>query len=489
MGRSLRRAFASPREIGWDLAPRDGLLAEYRFDEGQGAIVRNRAGSGTLDIDLSAPTSQTYAWNAQGVTVTAGLIQTPTINSSRTVVFLYKTNRDEASGFISSGGPGGSGSGWLADSVVNTETNHIAQNGVAAVKFRASNGTGAARLVRGHFALGFREFASSSNTIHGFGGRHSTTTSRCASFTLAAAWVYSSQLSSAEREQIYLAARKIAVSRGFYIDWRDCPRVGNMVILQGESNADGRALISDLSGGDQARSLVRTGISTSSGTTTTYPPSSTLILGTNQTQTSVATQFGPEIGIAWQRADEAAPNQTLISKNGKGTTYLAPSSAGPTAANSWHVDELPAAGLFWFAAKTHWDAESYWLSQGIGPRLAAVVFLIGLNDATNTSYTTDAATYQAYLQSYYDAIKTYLNAGQDFKLILVRPHSSDPSSNATALGHVRTAMADFVTANPHCHMLDADGYDLNVDNVHWSGDATTGLPKMGEDIADLISWL
>lgn len=465
--------------------PQTGLISQWRFREGTGTTVADEIGSN--DINLDTPTTPNYTWTARGIQLTAGLVQTPSITSVRTVAFLYRVVRGDTN-FLLSGGPSGSGSGILGDSVTTAYTHHVGGvRGVTPTKFRASNGTAAYRLNRGAWKVAFCEFSSAGNSVIGFGGRHSTTTSRCADFEIAGAVAYSGQLNDANRLAIYNAYRTIAANRGFYIDWRDCPTTEDMYWLWGESNADGRALISGLSAGEQAKSLSRNYFVRNSGSTLSFGPAPTaLTLGNDPNNVNDATIFGPIIAVAWERQDDNTITRNLhCVMSGTGSTYMALGGVGSsTSGTSWNAAELPAAGLFWLSMRAVWDAEDDLLLDGIGPKLAGTVTSIGLNDATNTAHTTDTATYQALLQATHDAIETYL-AAPDLPMVMLKTHNSDPGSNATALGHVRAAQVAFAAANSNVELIDTDATGLNVDSVHYSA---AGMKTLGPLIYDALPW-
>ena len=168
----------------WAGIPTDGLVAEWRFSEGTGTAVADEVGSN--DIDLTTPTTPNTTWVDGGVRTQSGLIQTPSI-TARTIAYCHRI--DTGGGFAISGGAS-SGNGALDDFAQPADTWHIGQHaGVSPVRFRAT-GDGAEVLIAGGWRVVFRELDISRTSIYGFGGRHSTTTSRCgdATFAWVAAW-------------------------------------------------------------------------------------------------------------------------------------------------------------------------------------------------------------------------------------------------------------------------------------------------------------
>ena len=204
-------------------------------------------------------------------------------------------------------------------------------------------------------------------------------------------------------------------------------------------------------------------------------------MGRNQLVTgsaNVATQFGPEMGAAWahEDADTTRLRALAISKTAIGSTYLAPSSVGVPVvpSNSWTPDELHHAGLLWAALRNWWDMEQALLARGIGPRLRALWWMQGEQDATGTAY---SATYQANLQALWDAVKANAGypTGQGLKAVIARICTGDPSMIYNA--DVRTAQAAFVTANStEAALIDTDSYPRAADLVHY---AAAGQKSLG----------
>lgn len=468
----------------WDYVPQTGLLAQYKFDEGSGTTAADSSGNGK-NINLAAPTTPNYTWVTTGLKLALGLVQTPSLTSCRTVVMLYRVGRGETSNFLLSGGSS-SGDGWLGDSSGSGKSTWVGSARGVAPALQSTAFDNIKHLNRGWWQLGVFEYAAGNTSIFGLGGRHSTTNFRCPDFEIATAWFYNLQLSAGDRNNLYTAARLIAKQRGIYIDWRDCPTSSDVALIMGESNPDGRALISQLSAGDQARDVSKTYICAHNGTTSKYPPAA-LALGTNQQATSPATQFGPEIGLAWARQTSGLTRDLWVAKCGKGSTYLAPTSLGVAATSCWNVDALSNAGVLCFPTLlTLWDLEHYMLSQGIGPHLRYGMFWIGLNDQVNTSYVPSAATYQTWLQNVADFYETY-TGGPGIKWHIPLVHDKDPTLNATAHSYALAAQIAFVAANPGFMSRDVSGYTMS-DSVHLNGLATTGMPKFGQDAHSDIPW-
>lgn len=473
----IRRQGAIPEMVT------DGLLSEWRFSEGTGSTVADSAGSN--DIDLTTPTSPNVSWTAKGVSLASGLVQTPSITGARTVAMLYRVGRNEEAGFILSGGLV-SGSGVLGSQIVTTITPHIGVGqGVTPVIRRTSDGRVALRVNRGGWVLLFCEFDTAYNTVLGLGGRHSTTTSRCADFELAWVAVWDDQLSDAERAQVYDHVRgNYAKPRSIYIDWRDAPTYADTALLWGQSNADGRAKIADLSADDQSKSVSKTFMFSSNIGTVIYPPAA-FDLGTNQQATAPSTDFGPEMQMAYDREDAATARQLWLGKTALGSTYLASPSVGSpvTNTNSWNADialDLAPSSLLAQALRDWFDLEQYMLSQGVGPRLRGLCWMQGEQDATGTTFSAD---YQANLQALYDTAKTYTGYS-NLPVAVGRIRDQDPTFDATAVSQVRAAQAAFVTANSSvATLIDTDAMSLATDDVHYDA---AGQKALGSAFYDAL---
>lgn len=456
--------------------PTAKLVSAYFFDEADETSVRDVWRG--RHIDLTTPTTPGVTLTGRSVKLASGLIETPTLYGVQSQTILYRCNRGGTTGFLISGG-GGSGTGVLQQSYSVTEGVWLAGAGLGWFAPQGNSGGGAAyALNRGGWMALHREDTTTRNSIYGLGGRHSTTTSRCAEFEIGCAFFWSSTLTSDERDAVLLYIRQRAARRSIWIHRADAPETADLYALFGESNADGRALIANLSATDQAADYRHTLISALE-TTTSKAAWDKLELGYNQKYSgsgfSIATYIGPEIGIATQRrAGYLASNRrAAILKNAKGGTRIAPTSTGITAANSWNASEAADSGsIFWKVLYMLQEQLQDLLAKGIGfGDTVRVGMLIGLNDATSTTYTTDAATYQGYLQDWLDTLQYYL-PGLTLIVTIFRPHLSDPASDPTAIGHVRTAVDAFATANANVTSVDTDAYGKIVgDEAHYDAAA------------------
>ena len=455
--------------------PATGLVAEWRFAEGAGTIASDSVG--TYHIDLTAPTDPNTVWTATGVRSTLGLVQTPSITGARTICLLYKLQRDDTAGFIISGGPGGSGGGTMGDFATPSFGNHMASNnGVAPLRHR-SNGQAAWRQNRGGWGLLFVTYGSASNTILGLGGRHSTTTSRCAQIDIGWAAVYNTTLTDEQRRDVYDYVRdSIAKPRGVYLDVRDCPVRADAVLLWGQSNAVGEALISAITPEQAALPTTQTYIMATASNTNSSGVPAQLAIGVNNNVTGKLTVFGPEMASAWAHETEGE-RRLYICKSVRGSTWLAPASVGApvTEDDTWNPTATETAGSWHRCLSRHWwDMEAAARNAGVGLHLRAVWWMQGEQDATLEAA---SAEYRTSLQALYEQTVTY--SGQaDLKMIVARIRDEDPAGDPDAQAEVRAAQEDFVLDNSAvATMIDTDGFALSGDNVHYNA---AGQIALGE---------
>lgn len=450
------------------------MISAWTFDEKDGDTVYDRFGFN--DIDLTTPTNPNATRTAQGIKLEAGLIQTPSISSFKQIVILYKTGLNQSGGFIISGGNAGSGAGITQDNIASVDTVRYAGSGYGfhAVKSEAS-GAKAYELNRGGWGLLSRGVSTAETDVLGLGGRHSTTTSRCANFEIAMAFAFNATLTTTEEEELLFWVRREAVKRGIYIVKEDCPIQTDAYLVTGESNADGRSTITDLSAADQAAILSRKTDIIPANNSINWPQFDGFELGYNQQTTAPTLDFGPEFGVAFQRKTDFVnqlKNASVI-KFAKGSTFLAPS---PTIglASSWNTANTQD-GLYWQMVRHLQRAFQELLTRGIGWGDLKIGFWIGLNDALSTTYTVNVATYQGYLQDFLDEFSVQF-PNMVVSMDLFRAHAADPSSNPTALADVRTASDNLGTANANVTTYNTDSYGLEPDGVHYNA---AGSKAMG----------
>lgn len=464
----------------------DGMLAEWLFAEGSGTTVADSV-AGAYPINLNLPTNPNYTWTPRGVSLAAGMVQTPNIAGVRTVVFLYKIARGDT-GVITCGGASNT-TFWTGQFVmIAPEKAHIGYGaGVKPVRHRANTagsvtGESAFQVGRGGWALGFREYAAATGaTPLSFGGRYNLTTSRATTLELAAAWVYNDQLTDLERTQIYDHVRAWALPRGIYLDYRDCPVQADAMLIWGQSNAVGRSPISGLSAPDQAQTYSRVLIEPCNYATRGTPPAATLALGTNQTLTNPATAFGPEIGAALLREADTAAKPLYIVKTSEGSTYLAPASVGAPVAtsNTWHPTTDAPASVYHNAITRDWpDIEQSALNAGIGLRLRGVLWVQGEQDAI---LAVAAAAYQTSLAALIADSRVY-SGYPDLPFAIVRI-----SYVQTYVADVRAAMDAVIAADPtRVFLVDTDGLTF-FDGVHYDAPSMKTVGARGYNALGLTS--
>lgn len=454
----------------------DKLISAYDFTVVDGTTVPDQWGSN--DIDLTAPTTPNVTEQSTGLRTSGGLIQTPSLTGCRGQSLLYKVPNNDATGFIISGGSA-SGSGAFEGSSDGTATKNLYTGsgfGRHAVIHRTADNVGSYELNRGGWGLYYREHSTGYNSTYGIGGRVGFTSSRCTQLDANLALFWNDTLTDEELDAMDDFARARGVLKDIYFHREDAPTRKPVYFIIGESNGEGRSLISELSAGDQALDLTAIEIVAENGPNNTNNKDfAAFELGVNQIELSPSTQFGPEFGVAYQAdADETS---CYIVKTAKGSTFAAPPGTGiVSTATSWTGDKTAAHSSLLFMSILQFQySMQMLLNSGIGcTDTIRVGFWIGLNDAVSTTYTTDAATYQGYLQAIYDMLVEAF-AGATVEMVIFRAHNSSPGSDATALGHVRTATGAFATANANVSVVDTDGYGLNGDNVHYDAAASKAM--------------
>lgn len=471
-----------------DYFPTAKLAAAYFFDEGTDTEVPDVFG--LYPIDLTLPANPNVERTGYGLKTELGLIQTPVLPNVRGQLVLYRTNKDGATGFIVSGGSSGSGDGTLQQNDDATSVDQTKMLGFGLDPFQPparrdnNSGSGCWALNRGGWAGYYRQMSSAVSGAFGLGGRHSTTTSRCAEFEANCAFFFNDTLTDDDITAVYRFLRDRAKQFGIYLHREDAPETADLYMIFGESNADGRSTLSNLSAADQAADM-RHSVIAASNAGTGMTSLDKFELGFNQQASDPANDFGPEFGVAAQRRADflfsasatRTTGQALIAKVGKGGTYIAPSANGiPSGASlTWNASELESSGLFYLAFRQLHFTLQQALEQGIGFRdTVRVGMWIGLNDAVSTSYVVNAATYQSYLQDWLDTLESYL-PGLTLEVVIFRPHTSDPASNPTAIADVRTAIDAFAAANANVTSVDTDAYGLEADNVHYDAAASKAM--------------
>lgn len=450
------------------------LVEAYFFNHINGTTVKGEVNGN--DIDLTLPTNPNYTPSAKGIRLQDGLIQTPLLNGVWGITILYKVKVNTSGGFMISGGSS-SGSGTFPDTVVPSEINKILGGGRDWHDFQyASNtGQGAKELNRGEYIAYHRGHNQAYNSIYGLGGRHSTTTSRLEDFEISMAFFWNKEPTTDELNELGLFIRQKAKKTNIQLLSDDAKEKQDLYIILGESNSEGKSTLANLSASDRSLILRQTNYVSRVGGANGDGLLNILEMGLNQQQTDLL-EFGPEFGVAFQRRLESVSrnNCTLVSV-GQGSTYLRPSDGGnPT--TTWNTNESFTSGLFYNALTQIHKSMQESLNKNIGfNEIIRIGFWIGLNDALNITFAPDVATYQGYVQDFYDALVTILN-GYTIELIIFKPHNSDPTSDPTALSNIRTAIDNVDVANANVTAIDTDGYGLEADGVHYDA---AGSKAMG----------
>jgi hypothetical protein len=461
------RAFtSSDQRMSWAAyrltTPSTGsLIADYWFTEGVGTVVKDRKGA--LDINLAAPTNPNFTWKNYGGNTLAGLIQTPTMTNARTVVVLCRVPVTETTGFVVSAGSA-SNLGLLIGAKTTGYVYWIGQQrGVRPVSFQRAglnNFNGAYN--QGHWYVAFVEEDAQHTSVVGLGGRHSTTTSRIANFDVAYAAIYTGALNDADRATIYACMRKLAVCRGFIIDSDDAPSTSkpDWVLHMGQSNADGRALITDLSTNYQAK--------TQPANVTMFRNSRTAIeqlqMGVNQTFLSPTLQFGPQMSLAWTAETNSRP--LAITQYAIGGTVV-----GLNTNAGWNVAQTN--NPYFYLMLTHvWRQSALALAAKIGRTPKAITWVHGESDALDATY---AAAYYANMTNFISELRTQLILPTTPFIVTLTPDDY-PSYNPTDILAVRTAQTNVVTALSYCALVNCDDIPLQGDALHYTmaGQLTLG---------------
>jgi len=455
--------------------PDVGLLADWRFEEGSGSTVADQTGSHA--IDLTAAASPNTAWQAYGLSADNGAVQTPVITGVRTVAMLYRANA--GTGGFHHSGPVATNKGILGSaangaSLQLTDTIHIAKGaGIARAYRRDDTGSGAFTLNTGGWQVVFREMASSASGYLTFGGRGRTTTNRNTAFDLGWAGVYDRALDDTDRARIFAFCRSLLRARGGgnYVAFADCPIQADALILWGQSNADGRALIADLSASDQARTYSEAYILQNEflNATTAF---ATLDLGTNHCDGGSG-YFGAEVIWANLRQDTPTGRDLYIEKTARGSSFLAPSSDANVATGaSWSEGELETNAGWWRSAlHNHYLAIADALEAGVGLNWRGVVWWQGEQDAM---FTSTADVHQAELTAMVASFDAH--TGLDSVPWVIVQTKETPPTNASAETTVRTAQSTVVNAlGARATLIDASGYGVGGDGLHLNATGMQGL--------------
>lgn len=441
---------------------------------------------GAYNVDLSAPTSQTYERTAHGVKLASGLFETPEIAGAREVCVFYRSKQDESAGFIISGGSS-SGSGVLEESVATSETTRVAGFGHAwkEVNARSDTGGGARELNRGVWAFVSRDMGAAHDTILGIGGRHSTTTSRCAEIEIVAVFVFNATLTTAKREELLLFMRGYAAGLGIYFINGDGPKECVSLSIWGDSLSDGRAQYvswpSTIADSDLHYSPFLQIMAGGDGDDFQY--FAPLVPKVNAKLDSVITNGGKEesAGLELAMARHIGNNlqdfhhPVFCDKFGKGGSDLSSSATGSATngLDSWSPSELETSSLYYDMMAHHRRAMGLLMADGYSVKNWVVVIYLGTNDMTTTDSAADAAAAEALVDALLDAVIADCPSIAP-KFIWLQPGTelaSEAGIDSTAVTRIRAGIANAGTARSDLTVVDTSGDGKNGDGIHFSGAA------------------
>lgn len=239
-----------------------------------------------------------------------------------------------------------------------------------------------------------------------------------------------------------------------------------IVLLGGQSNADGRAAVSGLPTNLQSPQSdvdLYYRVEGKSGALTTLRP------GLSETS-----QFGPEItlgrGLADAHAQETGTRVAIIKYANGGTNLHTQWKAGGDATTSGDGPEYVAFQQTVTPALSALAAKYPQATL----ELDAMVWMQGESDATSTG----ASAYQANLAAFIADIRATYGASLPF--VIGRLSDQQTAINATYRNQVRTAQENVAAASPITSFVSTDGFGMNGDNLHFSA---VGQQSLGSAFA------
>lgn len=441
---------------------------------------------GSYDIDLSSPSSQNYTRTVNGIKLESGLFETPEIPGVRQVCVFYRSKMDESSGFIISGGSS-SGSGILEGSIPTSETALVSGfgHGWKTVTARSDNGAGAKETNRGVWSFLSRDMGASHDTILGIGGRHSTTTSRCAEIEIVAVFVFNATLTTAKRDELLLFMRQYAAGLGIYFINGDGPKEAINVSLIGDSQADGRALVA---GWPSPRAdsyyhhapflqIMSGGAGDDHQRWAPLVPLINTKIDSVITNGGIEQSYGFESALAKHIAEnlEDFPRPVFCDKFGVGGSDLSSSSTGSATngQDSWSPDELETSSLFYEWLAHHRRAMGLLMAEGYTVTKWVTVVYLGTNDMTSTDSAADATAAEALVDDLLDEIISECPSITP-EFVWMQPASelsSEPGYDSTAVTRIRAGITNAGTARSDLTVEDTSGDTDNGDGTHFDGPA------------------
>jgi len=242
-----------------------------------------------------------------------------------------------------------------------------------------------------------------------------------------------------------------------------------VILIGGQSNADGRAVVTDLPATFQSPQsdvdfYYRTELT--AGALTTLRP------GLSETS-----QFGPEIILGSRMADiyahESGTRVAIIKYANGGTNLHTQWKAGGNATTTGDgaeyvtFQQTVTAGRAALAAK--YPAATL--------ELDSMVWMQGESDVDAGTSATSA--YQANLTTFIADVRATYDSSLSF--IIGRLSSSQTALNATGLAAVRAAQNAIAAADPRTGIISTDGFSMKTDNLHFSA---AGQQSMGSAFAE-----
>lgn len=427
-----------------------GLLRSFPFDQNDDeGTMYDRSGSGAT-IDVAAMVT---AWGGkisrvrEGRLLEKALFQTASLTNMRTAVMVVIPDREDASTtlMVSTAANGGLinvGFG-TGGKFANGATLHAGHGGIEVQPVHHTGGGYARKLGRGGPMMIFYEASAATTQKFGVGGAIDTVdpTGRVVRMKIAYLDIYTGQLDATDRTFIRRGLRRAMALRGIYFDYRDCPTQIVCRKLNGQSNANGDAFLTELAAGDQLRTWtpfcdIMTGIADSNGTPLwSYQQPSQFRLGFNH-RLVLTDRMGPEVGLAFahEEAINTRTKRLSINKFAVSSTSLE---------QHWKSTASPASGLFWLGMAHWWGDEQYYLERGVGPKLIGQDWNQWQNDALNSGY---AASYEASIAANWTKEKEqtgYSSGG--LRMNITEP--ADPDSNYAYFSTIDTAITNFDNAN------------------------------------------
>jgi hypothetical protein len=254
----------------------------------------------------------------------------------------------------------------------------------------------------------------------------------------------------------------------------DVTRV-RVILLGGQSNADGRAVVADLPLAFQAPQsdvdfYYRTELTT--GTLTTLRP------GLSETS-----QFGPEIllgsRLAAIHAHEPGTRVAIIKYANGGTNLHTQWKAGGNETTTGDGPEYVTFQQTVTAGRAAINAKY----PNATLELDSMVWMQGESDATAAT----AGAYQANLTAFIADVRATYGASLPF--MIGRLSNLQTNLDATARNTVRAAQDAIATADPYTGIISTDGFGMKTDNLHFDAAGQQAMGSAFAEEAAYYSWM